>query len=93
MRNLNKILKGTDTMRIIALTEKCIASGVCALACPEVFGQRESDGVVQVLNEHPPLNLLQKVQDAVSGCPALVFLTEDEENTSELIVVEDDREA
>jgi ferredoxin len=79
-------------MRVIALTEKCIGSGVCVLACPQVFAQRESDGVVQVLNEHPPLALLKKVQDAVSGCPAQVFLIEDEENTSELIVVEDDRE-
>lgn len=79
-------------MRVIALTNKCIASGVCMLTCPEVFGQRDSDGVVQVLNARPPLTLLKKVQDVVSSCPSQVFYIEDEENTSELIVVEDDRE-
>jgi ferredoxin len=79
-------------MRVIAFTDKCIASGSCVLTCPEVFTQRDSDGVVDVLNEHPPLKLIKKVQQAVGLCPAQVFTVEDEENTAELIVVVDDRE-
>jgi ferredoxin len=79
-------------MRVIAFTDKCIASGSCVLACPQVFTQRESDGVVDVLNGHPPLELLKKVKQAVGLCPAQVFTIEDEENTTELTVVVDDRE-
>lgn len=79
-------------MRIIAFIDKCIASGSCVLTCPEVFTQRDSDGVVDVLDEHPPLELLKKVKQAVGLCPAQVFTIEDEENTTELTVVVDDRE-
>lgn len=79
-------------MRVIAFRDKCIASGSCAVTCPQVFTQRDSDGVVDVLNEHPPLEVLSKVQKAVGLCPAEVFTVEDEENTSELIIVVDDRE-
>jgi ferredoxin len=79
-------------MRVIAFTDKCIASGSCVLACPEVFTQRDSDGVVDVLDERPSLELMKKVQQAVGLCPAQVFTIEDEENITELTVVVDDRE-
>ncbi|GCE07428.1 ferredoxin [Dictyobacter aurantiacus] len=79
-------------MRVIALTQKCIASGSCVLACGQVFTQSESDGTVEILQEHPPLELLQKVRYAAEACPAEVFVIEDEENTSELTVTADDRE-
>ncbi|QBD75789.1 ferredoxin [Ktedonosporobacter rubrisoli] len=79
-------------MRVIAYTQKCIASGSCALTCPQVFDQRDTDGTVQVINEHPSLNLLEKVRMAVDLCPAQVFSLEDEENQAELTVLEDDRE-
>ncbi len=79
-------------MRVIALTSRCIASGSCVLSCPQVFDQRDSDGTVHVLQEHPSLDLLQKVQKAVNMCPAQVFITEDEENTSELTIVENDQD-
>ncbi|HEV2659592.1 MAG TPA: ferredoxin [Ktedonobacteraceae bacterium] len=76
-------------MRVIASTDKCIASGSCALTCPEVFGQRDEDGVVSVLQEHPSLALLKRVRQAVELCPALVFRLEDEEQTAELTIVEE----
>jgi ferredoxin len=44
-------------MRVIASTDKFIASGSCVLACPQVFGQRDEDGVVHILHEHPSLDL------------------------------------
>jgi len=31
-------------MRVIASTDKWIASGSCVLVCPQVFGQRDEDG-------------------------------------------------
>jgi len=75
-------------MRIIVSTDKCIASGSCVLACSQVFTQRESDGVVQVLNPHPELHMLTKLRAVVDGCPAEVFAIEEEENTTEIRLVE-----
>ena len=79
-------------MRVIAYSQKCISGGNCVLSCPEVFDQRDSDGVVRVLNEHPSLELIPKIRRAVELCPAQVFTIEDEANTARLVVVEDDRE-
>ena len=76
-------------MRVIASTDKCIASGSCALTCPQVFGQRDEDGVVSLLQEHPSLALLKRVRQAVDLCPALVFRLEDEEQTAELTIIEE----
>lgn len=76
-------------MRVIAQTHKCIASGTCALTCPQVFGQRDEDGVVHVLDEHPPLELLTRVKQVVDLCPAVVFSIEDEDEITDLTIVED----
>jgi ferredoxin len=48
----------------------CIGAGQCVLAAPGVFTQRDDDGVVELLDNHPPLSLLSQVEDAVDGCPA-----------------------
>ena len=79
-----------NAMRVIAQTQKCIGSGTCAFTCPQVFGQRDEDGVVHVINEHPSLDLLARVKQVVDLCPAQVFLVEDEDKVEELTVVEDD---
>ena len=76
-------------MRVIASTDKCIASGSCALTCPEVFAQRDEDGVVSILQEHPPLTLLKRVRQAIELCPASVFRVEDEEQTTDLTIIEE----
>jgi ferredoxin len=76
-------------MRVIASTDKCIASGSCVLACPQVFGQRDEDGVVPILHEHPSLELLNRVRQAIELCPALVFRMEEEEKTESLTIVEE----
>jgi ferredoxin len=81
--------EGNYTMRVIASTHKCIASGSCVLASPQVFGQRDEDGVVHILHEHPSLDLLKRVRQAVELCPALVFRIENEEQTADLTIVED----
>ncbi len=40
-------------MRVIVDVEKCVASGNCVMADPDVFDQREEDGIVILLNESP----------------------------------------
>ncbi len=76
-------------MRIIASTDKCIASGSCVLTSPQVFEQRDEDGVVHILQHHPSLDLLKQVRQAIELCPARVFRLEDEEQTMEVTIVEE----
>jgi len=79
-------------MKVVALRNRCIASGACVLAASQVFDQRESDGVVELLQKHPSLDLLKKVQQAVAACPSQVFVVEEEEDLSELTLTTNDEE-
>jgi ferredoxin len=79
-------------MKVTALTNRCIASGACVLACSQAFSQRESDGVVELLQEHPSLDLLKKVQQAVATCPSQVFVVVEEDDLSELTLTTNDEE-
>jgi ferredoxin len=53
-------------------TEKCIASGGCVFACPEVFDQ-DDDGIVVLLDANPDESLRGKVLEAIDACPAAVI--------------------
>jgi ferredoxin len=55
-----------------------------------VFTQRESDGVVELVQEHPSPDQVQKVQQAVAACPSQVFIVEEEDDLSELRLSTDD---
>lgn len=79
-------------MKVTALTNRCIASGACVLAASQVFTQRESDGVVELLQERPSLDQLKKVQQAVAACPSQVFVVEEEDDLSELTLTTNDQD-
>jgi ferredoxin len=49
---------------------RCVTSGQCVLTAPEVFDQREKDGVGIVLTDSPAPELHDKVREAEAGCPA-----------------------
>ncbi|MFI5673215.1 ferredoxin [Streptomyces cellulosae] len=57
-------------MRVELDEPKCVASGQCVMAAPEVFDQRDEDGIAFVLDEKPPADLLEDVREAVAICPA-----------------------
>jgi ferredoxin len=61
-------------MRVEIDADKCIGSGACVIACPEVFSQDEG-GVVILLDASPPPALDDKVREAVRACPAEVITT------------------
>jgi ferredoxin len=82
--------KGDWNMRVKASTHICIASGTCAMISPDIFTQRDTDGVVHVLDAHPHLTLLNKVREAVTNCPSQALSIEDEDNISEITIEEDD---
>jgi ferredoxin len=57
-------------MRVKVDIDKCVASGQCSALVPKVFGWREEDGRVQLLDETPEPELHDAVRDAETLCPA-----------------------
>ncbi len=49
---------------------KCIAAGQCVMTAPDVFDQRDEDGVAIILEPTPAPEHLDAVRDAVAICPA-----------------------
>jgi len=64
-------------MKVLIDEEKCVAAGQCVAAAMEVFDQRDEDGVVVLLNEHPPAELAEEVRQAAAVCPAMAILIEE----------------
>lgn len=60
-------------MRVEIHADRCIGSGVCALVAAEVFDQRDDDGVVVLLDEHPAQRHHESVHEAATRCPAAVI--------------------
>lgn len=56
-------------MRITVDQDLCVATGQCVRTAPEVFDQREEDGVVTLLTDDAPADLRQSVEEAAAACP------------------------
>lgn len=57
-------------MKVLIDQERCCGAGSCVLAAPEVFDQREEDGIVMLLDATPDDSQRPLVEDAMSRCPA-----------------------
>ncbi|CAN5418431.1 ferredoxin [soil metagenome] len=57
-------------MHVTVDETKCCAAGQCVLAAPDVFDQREADGIVILLNADPSEELFSSVREAAAVCPA-----------------------
>jgi ferredoxin len=57
-------------MRVVLDEPKCVAAGQCVVAAPEVFDQRDEDGVAVVLDETPGPEHQDGVREAAAICPA-----------------------
>jgi ferredoxin len=53
--------------------DKCVGAGQCVLAAPDVFDQREDDGIAVLLNDTPPDDLTTDVEQAAAVCPAMAI--------------------
>ncbi|MFF5010517.1 ferredoxin [Streptomyces phaeochromogenes] len=60
-------------MKISLDADKCCGAGQCVLVAPEVFDQRDEDGIVVLLTDEPPLNTHTGVREAAAICPAAVI--------------------
>ncbi|MFB7499867.1 ferredoxin [Streptomyces sp. NPDC056161] len=57
-------------MQVEVDVPKCVASGQCVLLAPDVFDQREEDGLVVLLDDTPPVELRDAVRESATVCPA-----------------------
>ncbi|MEU4896605.1 ferredoxin [Streptomyces sp. NPDC044780] len=57
-------------MRVEVDVPKCVGSGQCVMIAPDVFDQREEDGIVVLLNDRPPAELHADVEESAVVCPA-----------------------
>lgn len=55
-------------MKITIDYDMCASTGGCMQICPEVFEVR-NDGFLYLLQEEPPEELRDKVQEAADLCP------------------------
>jgi len=64
-------------MKVYVDLERCVGAGQCVFAAPDVFDQRDEDGMVVLLNPAPPEDLRQAVVKAAKVCPALAIRVEE----------------
>jgi ferredoxin len=64
-------------MKVIVDQDKCASSGNCVMHAPEIFDQRDEDGVVVLLNENPPAEQAESAHKAAVGCPAAAIRIEE----------------
>jgi ferredoxin len=61
---------------------RCVAAGHCVVAAPEVFDQRDDDGVVILLDATPPEHEHDNVREAAVLCPAAAIMVRAREGAS-----------
>jgi ferredoxin len=61
-------------MKVSVDEDKCCGAGSCVLVAPEVFDQRDDDGVVVLLDAEPAEELHSAVREAADVCPAAAIL-------------------
>lgn len=57
-------------MKIAVDEDKCCGAGQCVLIAPEVFDQRDDDGVVVLLDAEPAEEQRAAVRESADVCPA-----------------------
>lgn len=57
-------------MRIHVDETRCISAGICALLAPDLFDQRDDDGVAIVLDPNPSVNTMDLLEQAIQRCPS-----------------------
>jgi ferredoxin len=70
-------LQGGALVQVTIDEARCCGAGQCVLAAPEVFDQREDDGVVILLDAEPPAGEAGNVREAAALCPAAVIAIQD----------------
>ncbi|MFE3827354.1 ferredoxin [Streptomyces sp. NPDC059092] len=64
-------------MKVTVDEDKCCGAGQCVLVAPEVFDQRDDDGIVILLAPEPDPAEHTTVREAAAVCPAAAILISD----------------
>ncbi|BBU21233.1 ferredoxin [Mycobacterium xenopi] len=64
-------------MKVTVDQQKCASSGNCVMRAPEIFDQRDEDGVVVLLDPNPRAEQAENARDAAANCPALAIHIEE----------------
>lgn len=56
-------------MRVTVDRGRCVGSGSCALAVPDVFDQNPRDGRVVLVTQTPGPHLYEATEEAADFCP------------------------
>lgn len=64
-------------MRVTVDQDRCVSSGMCVMNSPDVFDQRDDDGVVVLLQNSPGADHADVTRDAAAACPALAIHIEE----------------
>ncbi|MFC4105795.1 ferredoxin [Micromonospora zhanjiangensis] len=60
-------------MRVEVDESRCVTAGQCVMAAPDVFDQREEDGVAVVLVAAPGTERHEAVRQAAASCPGVAI--------------------
>ncbi|MFK4100327.1 ferredoxin [Streptomyces sp. NPDC019531] len=60
-------------MKVTVEQDRCVAAGQCVAIAPDVFDQRDEDGVVVLLADEPDPGTADDVRYAAAVCPALAI--------------------
>ncbi|MFI6500586.1 ferredoxin [Nonomuraea typhae] len=64
-------------MKITLDEDKCIGGGQCVMVAPEIFDQRDEDGIGVILDAEPPADQHHAVRQAALVCPAAAIQIQD----------------
>ncbi|MFC5745307.1 ferredoxin [Actinomadura rugatobispora] len=64
-------------MKVTIDEEKCVGAGQCVFSAPDVFDQRDEDGIVVLLDADPPERLHDETREAAHVCPALAIMIDE----------------
>ena len=64
-------------MKVTVDQNICASSGNCVMTAPEVFDQRDEDGVVVLLNANPSAEQAEGARRAAALCPSLAIHIEE----------------
>ena len=64
-------------MKVYVDQRRCVGSGQCARTVPEVFDQRDEDGIVVLRTARPDDRLAPAVRKAARHCPAQAIRIEE----------------
>lgn len=64
-------------MKVTVHEDRCVAAGQCVAVAAAVFDQRDEDGIVVLLHDHPAAEQAEDVRQAAVVCPAMAITVED----------------